>query len=167
MFRTLLLETLCQHHIPIHTTPERWSKIASPPGLCFKIGDSKATPWILFFNISCQSDARHGGEEWWWVSSNLHIQNTIIHLSTTWLSRECLGVSTVFKVSLHANTRAQQVHSWCQSNARHIDKEYLWWHLWNTRVYRNCAQQLANDKSFATNRFPLDYGTSLQIEGQI
>ena len=29
------------------------------------------------------------------MSSNLHIQCTIVHLSTTWLSRECLGVSTV------------------------------------------------------------------------
>ena len=76
-------------------------------------------------------------------------------------------LALITRVSLHANTRPQQVYSWCQSNAWHIDKEYLWWHLWNTRVYRNCAQQLANDKSFATNRFPLDYGTSLQIEGQI
>ena len=75
-------------------------------------------------------------------------------------------LALITRVSLHANTRPQQVYSWCQSNAWHIDKEYLWWHLWNTRVYRNCAQQLANDKSFATNRFPLDYGTSLQIEGQ-
>ena len=72
------------------------------------------------------------------------------------------SVSTVCKVNLHANTRPQQVPSWYQSNAWHVEKEYLWWLLWNTRVYRNCALRLANNKSFAANRFPLDYGTSLQ-----
>ena len=138
--------------------PERLSKIASPSGLCFEInGDSESTSHArAILGMEGKSD-----DECHPIStSNVQLLTSV---PLGWAVNVWV-LALITRVSLHANTRPQQVSSWCQSNAWHIDKEYLWWHLWNTRVYRNCAQQLANDKSFATNRFPLDYGTSLQPE---